>query len=252
VSYDFDSFLYSAFEPLRAVEPTPNEIRAILERTRRRRWRLRRRRTLAVALAALAIGGGATAALLDRDAQIDNQVRNQGPFESSGDPALDRLIAEARTKPALAPIADTFSVEVRAADPAGGPDWVLVVWRSETGGWCNVPARERGAEIGVLDESGQFTPFPFHTGGACTPAPLAADTAHVAAISYPGGPTILHGVAGRRVVHIHVTGLEGLSEVTPSKRGGLMVVLPQATRSPTLDVELELDDGTRQPLVGRG
>jgi anti-sigma factor RsiW len=86
MSYDFDSFLHNAFEPLRAVEPTPNEIRAILERTRRWRWPLRRRQTLVVALAALAIGGGATAALLDRDTQIDNQVLNKGPLKSSGIP----------------------------------------------------------------------------------------------------------------------------------------------------------------------
>jgi aspartyl-tRNA(Asn)/glutamyl-tRNA(Gln) amidotransferase subunit B len=40
------------------------------------------------------VGGGVVAEVIDRDRDIDEIVRNQGPLPSSGDAALDRLVAE--------------------------------------------------------------------------------------------------------------------------------------------------------------
>lgn len=252
MSYDIDAVLTTAFEPLRSLEPTNGQIQAALRGAERRprRWRLRRRNGLVIALAALAIGGAATAGLLNRDSQIDEQVRNHGPLPSSGDRALDRLIAEAKTKPGLAPIANTFSIEARAADPSGGPEWVLVVWRTRTAGWCSLPARQRGTEIGAIDEKGGFHAYPFESGGSCSERTLSPREVGIGVTSYAAGPTIISGVAGKDVaqVDVRIKGVDGESRLTPSRRGGFMAVLGQETRRLSFEAEAILRDGTRKRI----
>lgn len=251
MSYDIDTLLNQGFEPLRSLEPSPVQIQTALRGAERRRpWpRLRRRNGLVIALAALAIGGGATAALIDRDTQLDEQVRNHGPLPSSGDRALDRLIAAAKTKPSLAPVAKTFSIEVRAADPLGGPEWVLVVWRTKTAGWCSLPAREQGERLGEIAEDGRFRPYPFAEGGSCSARPLGATEAGMVLENRPGVATIVSGVAGRDVaqVEVRVKGLPGVRTLTPSRRGGFMAVLPDLGRHLGFRATKILRDGTRLP-----
>jgi hypothetical protein len=245
---EFDAFLYRAFEPVRELEPSAALVRGALARAERRRWRFGRRGTLAIALAALMVGGGAVAELINNDRQIDEQVRNQGTLQSSGDPALDRLVARARTKPELAPIADTISVDARQADPRGGLDWVLVVWRTQTGGWCSFPARQQGDQIGARMSSGQLRPFQFAEGGDCSSAPLAVDDVRPQLTFYPGGPTVLHGVAGRAVAVLTISGLAGVSELKPGERGGFMAVVPQEVSTASLSIDIELKDGSHKSL----
>ncbi|MEA2494927.1 MAG: hypothetical protein QOJ29_2838 [Thermoleophilaceae bacterium] len=246
---EFDAFLYRAFEPVRELEPSAALVRGAVTRAERRRWRFGRRGTLAVALAALMVGGGAVAELMNNDRKIDEQVRNQGPLQSSGDPALDRLVAQARTKPELAPIANTISVEARQPDPRGGLDWVLVVWRTQSGGWCSLPARQQGDQIGARRSvAGQLRPFQFAEGGACSSPPLTVDEVRPQLTSYPGGPTILHGVAGRAVAALTISGLPGVDALKPGERGGFMAVVPQEVTPASLTIDIGLKDGSHKSL----
>lgn len=247
----FDELVAQAFEPAREAELTDREFAAAAARARRRWWqRFRRGPALIAVAAALVVGGGAVAGLFDRDEQIDQQVRQRGPFTSSGDPALDRLIAAARTRPGLAPLAATFTLEARAPDPVGGRDWVQVVWRTKTAGWCSYPGRAMGDEIKATRPDGGLGGFPFEEGGSCSDRPLTADGALVLARTYAGGPTVVHGVAGKSVAAVRVPGIPGVGELAPTGRGGFMAVVPQEIRSPSLRAELVLRDGTVRTVGG--
>jgi hypothetical protein len=254
MNQDLDLILYAGLASARAAEPSPADVRAVVARADRRRWRwrLRRKQSLVLVLAGLAISGGAAATLLDNDRNIDEAVRNHGAFPSSGDPALDRLIAEAKTRPELAPLANTFTVEAQVVDPAGGPPWVLVVWRSKSGGWCKVAARQEGGQIGSLAADGSMHAFPFHEGGVCTAQPLGPDDATLDATSYPAGPTVVYGVAGRDVARVRLSGLPGLSELATSKRGAFMAIIPEPVPRPRPKADLVLRDGTVRPGPGSG
>jgi hypothetical protein len=254
VNGELETILRAGFSNARAIEPSDADIARVLARAQRRRgrwrWRLGRGPTILLAGAALVLGAGAAAELISRDTEIDEHVRNQGPFKSSGEAALDRLIARARTKAKFAPLADTFSIEARQDSPDGGLDWALIVWRSETGGWCHAAARQGGDKVGVVREDGRFVEFPFHEGNACTPGPLAPDEASFTTNTYAGGPTLVHGVAGRAVASIEVDGLPGVTKLAVTDRGAFLAVIPQEIRDPTLRLVLVLRDGTRR-AVGR-
>jgi hypothetical protein len=246
----FDQMVADAIAAARTAELSDAEVRTIVTRAQRRWWhRFMRGPALIAVGAALVIAGGAAAGLFDRDAQIDKQVVQQGPFKSSGSPALDRLIAASQTKPALAPLAGTFTLETRVADPAGGAPWVLVVWRTRTGGWCTYPGREQAGRILGTRTNGALGTFPFQEGGSCSDKPLARDGVNVAAQTYAGGPTTVHGVVGKDVVAVRVPTVPGVGELTPSDRGGFLAVIPGEDRSPTLRLELQLRDG-RTRIVG--
>jgi hypothetical protein len=232
MNQDLDYTLARLLAPARAAEPTALELRTVLDRSGRRRFRLRRGRSLAALLAALVVAGGAAAGLLGPDRNIDERVRNNGAFQSTGDPALDRLVAAARTHPDFAPLADTFSIEARVADPTGEPAWALVVWRTETAGWCAQAAREQAGRIGEIDAAGGFQPFPFHEGGVCTSGSLAPDGALFFSEFHAGRQAIVYGVAGRDVAAVSVTGIAGVGELTPSARGGFMAVVPWSEAGP--------------------
>jgi hypothetical protein len=149
----------------------------------------------------------------------------------------------------LAPLARTFSLETRVPDPTGAAPWVLVVWRTRAGGWCSYPGRERGGQILGTTPNGALGGFPFQEGGSCSERPLDANEATVLARTFPGGPTVVHGVAGKDVVKVRVPSLPGVGELTPSKRGAFMAVLPDEIRAPTLRVVLEQSNGS-QRVVG--
>ena len=238
-----------AFAPLREVEPTERELAALRNRLAiRQRPRRQRLRVALVVAIFLLLAIGAAAAFFDFDEWLDERIEEVGPLPSSGDPALDRLIAEARTRPEFAPLARSFSFAREVRDPGGGPSWVLVVWRTRTGGWCEHPGRRVGGRVGGLTRSGHFIAFPFQEGRSCTAAPLADDVATVNTDTYPGGPTVVHGVAGDSVAVVRVSGLGENLELRPGKRGGLLAVVDREERRPQLRVEAELRDGTTRLL----
>jgi hypothetical protein len=145
-------------------------------------------------------------------------------------------------------VANTFTSERTVADPAGGPSWTLVVWRTQTGGWCSYPGRRRGEEIGSIDAAGKFTAFPFHQSSACTTR-VGAGTVALQVDVPPGGPTVVSGVAGKDVVRLDVAGVPGLDALFPSARGGFLAVVPGAVKVSQLDIEAELRDGSRRRVT---
>jgi hypothetical protein len=250
MSQGIDAILERAFETARTMEPAPADVRAVIARSRRRR-RFGRGPALILVGAALVAGGGAVADILSRDQQIDAQVTNSGPLPSSGEAGLDRLIALAKTKKEFAPIAATFSIEGSAPDPKGGPEWVLVVWRTQTGGWCTLAARRDGDKIGGSGPDGQLLPFPFQEGNSCSTAPLKPDDASMGLLQLPDVATIVSGIAGPDVAAVNVTAPPEAGRLVPSPRGGILAVLPpRPEHYPSFKGDVELRDGSHHPIGG--
>lgn len=195
---------------------------------RRRRTRTRRLRLFpAVVLVALAIGtaAGATSGLITQGVPV--------PWDTGGHAAVT-------PRPlALEPL--------RAADPAGGPAWGLrlAIAGSVT---CQAVGQVIGGRIGVL-RGRVFHALPPAYRESCASVP--ATGAVVRWSQYPGpnvgrrgARTVLHGVAGSRVIAVTVLDGKTVRRLPLSRRGGFIGVVT-GLRAPTqLPVRVTADTGS--------
>jgi hypothetical protein len=68
---------------------------------------------------------------------------------------------------ALQPDGGSVATGATAADPAGGPDWAVRVYRSKTGQTCPEAGRVYDGDFGVVDDAGRFTALPVAPSGSC-------------------------------------------------------------------------------------
>lgn len=143
---------------------------------------------------------------------------------------------------------------IRADDPAGGPAWGI---RLATAGplLCETVGQVMGGRIGIV-RGRLFHALPAASHDGCARVP--ADGAIVHWSQYPGpnvgsrdARTVVHGIAGRRVVRIEVLDGALSRTLSPSGRGGFVSAFAGLRSPRELEVQVSRRNGTTTIYGGR-
>jgi hypothetical protein len=145
---------------------------------------------------------------------------------------------------AVQPDGSGSALGAQAADPSGGPRWVVRVYASKTGATCPEAARSDGTTVGRVDASGKFSPLDQQASGSCTD--LTKTALSIAVNRYPahsagGARAVIFGVVSPRVRSLNLSDDRGSEPITVKNHSFLAVRSDASLASVTLDVTT--DDG---------
>lgn len=156
-------------------------------------------------------------------------------------------------RPSRHPLAGTVTVDARVDSPNGGPDYGLLMWRTENGSICSANGRMIGADrVGAWDPRGSFFDFPIGEGAACNlPANLTREQPFAASLGFQWGNSklMLTGVAIPDVEKVVVDAPGTKRELTPGPHGGVLALIDNKS-SGRVHLKVVFKDGTTKEVPG--
>lgn len=129
------------------------------------------------------------------------------------------------------------------ADPEGQTPWSMRVTSANVDGQCYIYGQSRNGQIGKVDETNQFTPYPIKSAEQC-PAPAQSRSVNVGvSVDFEKQRFILHGFVGTEVQKLSLRKARRTVDVVPHDNGMLFYVAKGVLDDAPI-VTASFEDGT--------